>query len=650
MDFTRKKSAIFLIAITIFFSLLQPSSSNLTTAERIDVGVILDMKSWVGKMAGSCISLASSDFYSLNGHYKTKLVLHNRDSKGEPLLALSQENSDGVKILAELGFRVKIPIVSLFAGGPSLPFSKYPYLIQIGQDESSQAKGIATIVEAFSWRNIILISEDNDSAREILSKVTTSLEGADVRLAQHIAILASSTDEEIIGQLKVLMRLQMTVYMVHMSPSLASCLFLNAKQLGMVSQGYAWITTDMIMNFLHSMEPSVIESMQGVVGFKPYIPASKELRKFTLRWRRNFFVETQNLQDMELNIYGIWTYDMVWALATAAERVKIGHPDIMHQETRLNLNFTIICSSQSGLVFIDEILQSRFKGISGGFQLANGRLSPKEFEIVNVFKREKYTTVIWRGGTKNIPKGWSLYDKRLRIGVPVNTGFRELINVIIDRQRNETTVSGCYVEVLKAAIETLDYEVKYEFIPFVNASGQMAGSYDDLIHQVYLKNYDAVVGDTTIFASRFSYVDFTLPYTDLGIGMVAPKTSKNSMWIFLKPLSGDLWTTTAALFIFTGLVVWLIESPINSEFQGSASKQVGTILWSSFSTLVFAPNEKLLSNLSKFVVIVWVFVVLILSSSYTATLTSMLTIQQIRLTSREDSIGYHSAFFAPKSN
>lgn len=55
-------------------------------------------------------------------------------------------------------------------------------------------------------------------------------------------------------------------------------------------------------------------------------------------------------------------------------------------------------------------------------------------------------------------------------------------------------------------------------------------------------------------------------------------------------------------------------------------------------------GEKLSSNLSKFVVTVWVFVVLILTSSYTATLASLLTVQQIRLTTKGDFIGYHGPF------
>ncbi|KAK8637482.1 hypothetical protein V6N13_064901 [Hibiscus sabdariffa] len=588
-----------LVFVVILFSLeplsaIVNSVNDTSIARNVHVGLILDMQSWVGKLVDSCISMAISDFYGRNDRYRTKLVLHIRDSGGDPLLFLSQalailgsvkldviivaENSAGVKILAGIGSRVKIPIISLFAAAPSLSFSEHPYLIRIGEDELSQAKGIATVVEAFSWRSVVLIYEDNDSAREILPNLIHSFQETGARIALHIALSASSTDGEIIEQLKMLMNLHTSVYVVHMSPILASRLFLNAKRLRMISRGYAWIMTSMITNFINSMDPSVIESMQGVVGFKPYIPTSKELRRFEIRWSKNLN-ENQNLQEMELNVYGICAYDIVQALAKAVERVTTRHPHILHQETRLSMNFTTVLSSQSGFVVMDEMLQSRFQGISGDFQLTNGRLIKKEFEIVNVFRGErligywnpengitsimqeenhtetnlassrKLESVIWPGATKDIPKGLSLHGKRLRIGVPVKIGFTELISVIHDPQTNETTVTGFCAEVFKEAIKS-------------------------------------------------------------------------------------------AFFIFTGIVVWLIEHRINNnEFQGSPSEQIGTIFWYSFSTLVFAHKEKLLSNLSKFVVTVWVFVVLIITSSYTATLASMLTVQQIQLISRDDDVG-----------
>ena len=43
-------------------------------------------------------------------------------------------------------------------------------------------------------------------------------------------------------------------------------------------------------------------------------------------------------------------------------------------------------------------------------------------------------------------------------------------------------------------------------------------------------------------------------------------------------------------------------------------------------------EERIVNNLARFVVIIWLFVVLILTQSYTASLTSMLTVQQLNPT------------------
>lgn len=68
---------------------------------------------------------------------------------------------------------------------------------------------------------------------------------------------------------------------------------------------------------------------------------------------------------------------------------------------------------------------------------------------------------------------------------------------------------------------------------------------------------------------------------------------------------------------------------------------------------IHGAEEKLVSNLSRMVVIVWVFVVLILTSSYTASLTSMLTAQQLQpsvtdpqtLIRNKNIIGYRNGSF-----
>ena len=97
----------------------------------------------------------------------------------------------------------------------------------------------------------------------------------------------------------------------------------------------------------------------------------------------------------------------------------------------------------------------------------------------------------------------------------------------------------------------------------------------------------------TILANRSRFVDFTLPYTESGVSTIVriKDDERKNAWIFMKPLTMDLWLTTGAFFIFTGFVVWVLEHRINEEFRGPPGKQVGMIFWFSFSPLVFAHSK-----------------------------------------------------------
>lgn len=75
--------------------------------------------------------------------------------------------------------------------------------------------------------------------------------------------------------------------------------------------------------------------------------------------------------------------------------------------------------------------------------------------------------------------------KKLRIGVPIKKGFDEFVEVIKDSVTKTSIVKGYCIDVFKAVIEALPYSVLYEFIPFEKPDGEMGGSYDELVYQVY---------------------------------------------------------------------------------------------------------------------------------------------------------------------
>ncbi|KAK8678192.1 hypothetical protein V6N13_143700 [Hibiscus sabdariffa] len=139
----------------------------------------------------------------------------------------------------------------------------------------------------------------------------------------------------------------------------------------------------------------------------------------------------------------------------------------------------------------------------------------------------------------------------------------------------------------------------------------------------------AIVGDITILASRAEQVEFTQPYAESGLSMLVPAKSEDSAWFFLKPFTKEMWLVTTAILIYTTFIVWMLEHQSNPEFRGPWNNQIGTALWFTFSSLFFAHREKIYSNLTRVVVVVWLFIILVLNSSNTASSTSMLTLRRL---------------------
>jgi ionotropic glutamate receptor len=213
--------------------------------------------------------------------------------------------------------------------------------------------------------------------------------------------------------------------------------------------------------------------------------------------------------DTNLNIFRIWAYDATIALAMAIE--KVGW---------LNTKFGI---AQSGEKLSEALSNTRFNGLSGDFNVVDGKLQASTFEIINMIgdgeKRVGFWTmnkglaknldtkglisnnsiyssskndlgsIIWPGDVYSIPKGWEIpsIGKKLRIGVPIKNGdnYTELLRVTYDHNTNQTQATGFCIDVFKAVVDVLPYALPYEFFRFVKPNGEMAGNYNDLIAQIY---------------------------------------------------------------------------------------------------------------------------------------------------------------------
>ncbi|XP_044431843.1 glutamate receptor 2.7 [Triticum aestivum] len=572
--------------------------------------------------------MAVDDFYHKHPNYATLVELRLKDSRGDLVkvahaaeelmdknaevqaIISPQTSSEDAELFAGIAEHSNIPILSSStATSPASSSSlRSRFFVRTAPNISSQAAPIAAILEAFAWRAAVLLHEDSPYGVGLLSALVHAFQGSR-GLTDSVAVPRDATDSRVDAALLALKTMPTKVYIVHMPPALAACLFRRAVVAGMMSEGYVWVTTAGVGNAADSLpNPGDIDYMQGAVSLRPYVPATDQVRSFWRRFKARFRQENPGLEhdDPTVPVTLLWLYDTAWAAAAAAE--------------------TTFRTAQP-TAFIDALLVTKFDGLVGRFGLVDGQLQVSVYEIMNIIgngartvgfwvpglgittslypsgARKELKQILWPGETAAVPIGWNKSPSRgsLRVGVPVRRGFTEFVEISTDPSIATDRVSGYCIDVFNAVMKA-----------------------------------DAVVGDVTIRSGRMKVVSFTTPFTDTGWSMIiAQKDRNNSMWIFTKPMTPELWLTSLAFFLITGFVVWAIEHKINPRFRGTPWKQLGILFYFAFSTMVFSHKEKLESNLSKFVVIMWVFTVLILTSSYTANLTSVLTIQQLNPTMNE---------------
>ncbi|KAL5126099.1 Glutamate receptor 3.1 [Glycine soja] len=207
------------------------------------------------------------------------------------------------------------------------------------------------------------------------------------------------------------------------------------------------------------------------------------------------------------------------------------------------LDFGALSVSDGGKQLLDNILCINMSGLTGPIQFVLDRspLNPS-YGILNV----------------------------------IATGYRR-----IDYWSSYSDLSVITPEKLHAEPANL----QYKFILF--GDGHKNPSYCDLVNMITSDVFDAAVGDIAIVSVRTKIVDFTRPYIESGLVVVAPSNA----WAFLRPFTPHMWGVTAFFFLFVGAVVWILEHRTNNEFRGSPREHIVTVLWFSLSTMFFAHNS-----------------------------------------------------------
>ncbi|PWA76693.1 glutamate receptor 3.4 [Artemisia annua] len=663
-------------------------SSPLGVPKVVNVGALFTVNSVIGRSAKPAVVAAIDDVNSspdvLRGT-RLNLILHDTNCSGflgtigalqlmenDVVAAIGPQSSGIAHVISHVVNELQIPLLSFGATDPTLSSLQYPYFIRTTQNDYHQMSAITDLVTHFEWKEVIAIFVDDDYGRNGISALGDALANKRAKISYKASFTPGASLNDITEKLTEVNLMECRVFVVHVNPDSGLQVFKVADKLGMLNSGYVWISTDWLTSVLDSSDLPDLDTMnliQGVVALRQHTSSSDRKKSFTSKWK-----SIKDKDTSSFNSYALYAYDSVWLLAHALDTfLKSGESITFSYDSQLinnngsELKLSALRIFNEGNKLLETILNTTFTGLTGEVNFDEERnLVHPAYDLVNIggtglrtigywsnhsglsiatpeslyakhtnksVDGQRLYSVIWPGETSKKPRGWVFPNngKPLRVAVPYRYSYKE----VVTKDKSSGGVRGYCIDVFEAAVNLLPYPVPRKYILY--GDGKRNPSYTNLVNAVADNTYDAAVGDVTITTNRTRLVDFTQPYMESGLVIVvAVKAAKPKPWAFLKPFTIEMWLVTGGFFLFVGFVVWILEHRLNHEFRGPPSQQLITIFWFSFSTMFFSHRENTVSTLGRLVLILWLFVVLIINSSYTASLTSILTVQQ--LTSRIEGI------------
>ncbi|KAL3739963.1 hypothetical protein ACJRO7_021270 [Eucalyptus globulus] len=614
------------------------------------VGVILDLDSTLGDQMRMAIEIACQDANNISsGSYHIKPYYVN--SRANPLGAISAaeklirkkvqviiglEAWQEATLVAEIANQSQVPVIS-FAANPLQPTlmvqTMWPSLFRMSSDVSDQIRCIADIVSSYNRRRVTIIYEaeayDNIYS-ELLNSLSEELDKIGSKIEDQVILRAlspSASVEKFLEEKLVKLKCKASpIFIVLGLSSRAGGHFLKeARKIGLFNRNSIWIFAEKPFdNLLASVEHSIISTtMEGTIGFVTYRPENHASRDFKIKFLNKFHQKHGETFNFEQSIDVSRAYDSLMTVKKAIGALPTN--DITPE------------------LLLDRISSVRLVGLSGVIQFEKGQLTGQaKFQIVSVDGNESRALQLWSpnfGFSKSFPQKQSQrtsayansdtlkthrkYIPQMVIGIPRTTPFGKFVKEQIDDVTGKATYIGFCVDVFEKA---RPHGLNYTFLPH-------EGTYEDLVNKVHDKTYDAAVGDITILANRSQYVKFTQPFIESELSMIVPaKPDSDRALIFMKPFTPTMWVASGGILIYTMLVVWFLEHPTNPAFRGSWPNQLSTVLWFTFSSLFYAHRERINHNFTRIVLVNWFFVTLISTQSYTASLTTMLTLQELKPT------------------
>jgi ABC-type amino acid transport substrate-binding protein len=170
-------------------------------------------------------------------------------------------------------------------------------------------------------------------------------------------------------------------------------------------------------------------------------------------------------------------------------------------------------------------------------------------------------------------------------------------------------------------------EVDYELVGFPDNA--------QLLQAVNDGGVDCAVAAITMTAEREEAIDFSHSYYSTGLGIAVLPEHRYPWLVVVQKLLAPAFLKVVAslslLLLLVGTLIWLVERRSNEQFGGTATQGIGAGFWWSAVTMttVGYGDKAPVSIAGRLLAVVWMFVAIIIISSFTAAITASLTVSQL---------------------
>ncbi len=185
---------------------------------------------------------------------------------------------------------------------------------------------------------------------------------------------------------------------------------------------------------------------------------------------------------------------------------------------------------------------------------------------------------------------------------------------------------GISIDLWRRAAEGAGY--RFELVPM---------PFKALLPSLQADELDVVVGALTMTAEREALLDFTHPFFHTGLAIGVARQADGSAWGAVRALLSwqfvSLILGLATLLLLIGALLWLFERRRNQQqFGGTAAEGLGASFWWAAVTMTTVGyGDKAPVTLGgRLVALVWMFAGLIMVSTFTAAVTSTLTVGRLQ--------------------